>query len=86
MLDLDRETAETQKLYGLDQPETENYGRQCLMMEGFTREELGDPAIAVTRIPSNPNQHPGDQWCFVAPWFCHVALTASRLIENLARP
>lgn len=29
--DLSRETAETQQLYGLDQPETAEYGRHCLL-------------------------------------------------------
>ena len=31
VLDLARETAATQQLYGLDDPLTENFGRQCLM-------------------------------------------------------
>jgi hypothetical protein len=31
LLDLSRETAETQKLYGLDRPETAGYGTRCLM-------------------------------------------------------
>lgn len=30
-LDLNQETAETQKLYGLDQPNTRSYGKRCLM-------------------------------------------------------
>ena len=30
-LDLNQETAETQKLYGLDQPKTRSYGKRCLM-------------------------------------------------------
>lgn len=30
-IDLESETAETQKLYGIDQPETEAYGRNCLL-------------------------------------------------------
>ncbi len=30
-VDLAEETAETQKLYGLDQPDTDRFGRQCLM-------------------------------------------------------
>ncbi len=29
--DLSRESVETKKLYGLDDPVTENFGRQCLM-------------------------------------------------------
>ncbi|WZO99986.1 DUF1501 domain-containing protein [Isosphaeraceae bacterium EP7] len=31
VLDLTRESAETKSLYGIDRPETENFGRQCLM-------------------------------------------------------
>jgi Protein of unknown function (DUF1501) len=31
VLDISRETEATQKLYGLDNPTTENFGRQCLM-------------------------------------------------------
>ncbi len=30
-LDLKKESASTRKMYGLDSPQTENYGRQCLM-------------------------------------------------------
>lgn len=30
-VDLNEETAETQRLYGLDQPETEKFGRRCLL-------------------------------------------------------
>ena len=33
--DLSKETAETQKLYGLDDPVTANFGRQCLMARRF---------------------------------------------------
>ncbi len=31
VVDLSRETAETQRLYGIDQPETERNGRNCLL-------------------------------------------------------
>jgi Protein of unknown function (DUF1501) len=31
ILDLDRESTETLKLYGIDQPQTEDFGRQCLL-------------------------------------------------------
>lgn len=31
VLDLDRETANTHKMYGIGQKETDNYGRQCLL-------------------------------------------------------
>jgi hypothetical protein len=33
--DLSKETAETHRLYGLDEPATENFGRQCLMARRF---------------------------------------------------
>lgn len=33
--DISGETEETQKLYGLDQPATKNFGRQCLMARRF---------------------------------------------------
>jgi hypothetical protein len=33
--DIGGETAETQRLYGLDQPQTKNFGRQCLMARRF---------------------------------------------------
>ena len=31
VMDISRETAATTKLYGIDQPKTENFGRQCLL-------------------------------------------------------
>jgi hypothetical protein len=43
---IDHESAETFKLYGLDQPETENFGRQCLMARRFA--EQGVRFIQVT--------------------------------------
>ncbi|QDU23879.1 DUF1501 domain-containing protein [Urbifossiella limnaea] len=33
--DLSKETAETHRLYGIDEPATENFGRQCLMARRF---------------------------------------------------
>jgi hypothetical protein len=33
--DLSRETAETHRLYGIDDPATENFGRQCLMARRY---------------------------------------------------
>ena len=33
--DVNDETAATQRMYGLDQPETKNFGRQCLMARRF---------------------------------------------------
>jgi len=34
--DLSKETEQTQQLYGLDKPETEDFGRQCLMARRFS--------------------------------------------------
>lgn len=36
--DVTSETAETQRLYGLDEPETRNFGRQCLMARRFAEQ------------------------------------------------
>jgi hypothetical protein len=36
--DISDETAATRKLYGLDQPSTKNFGRQCLMARRFTEQ------------------------------------------------
>jgi hypothetical protein len=36
ILDLSRETAETHRLYGINQPGTDNFGRQCLMARRLT--------------------------------------------------
>ncbi|WP_020468655.1 DUF1501 domain-containing protein [Zavarzinella formosa] len=44
--DLSAETAETQKLYGLDDPVTANFGRQCLMARRFA--EAGVRFVQVT--------------------------------------
>ena len=44
--DLSSETTETQKLYGLDDPVTRNFGRQCLMARRFA--EAGVRFVQVT--------------------------------------
>jgi hypothetical protein len=44
--DLSRETAETHRLYGTDDPATENFGRQCLMARRFA--EAGVRFVQVT--------------------------------------
>ena len=31
VIDLNQETLQTQQLYGLDDPDTQTFGRQCLM-------------------------------------------------------
>lgn len=38
VMDLDSETAEAQKLYGLDQPETKDFGRLCLAARRLTEQ------------------------------------------------
>jgi Protein of unknown function (DUF1501) len=44
--DLSGETAETQRLYGLDDPRTQNFGRQCLLARRFA--ERGVRFVQVT--------------------------------------
>jgi len=46
MQDVSDETASTQRLYGLDDPRTENFGRQCLMARRFA--ERGVRFVQVT--------------------------------------
>jgi uncharacterized protein (DUF1501 family) len=48
--DIDSETPATQKLYGLDNPVTANFGRQCLMARRFA--ERGVRFIQVTHSDS----------------------------------
>jgi hypothetical protein len=45
-LDLAGETAETMRLYGIDEPATENFGRQCLMARRLT--EAGVRYVQIT--------------------------------------
>lgn len=46
VLNLNRETAETQSLYGIDQPETDDFGRLCLMARRLS--ESGVRFVQVT--------------------------------------
>ena len=58
VLDLDRETADTRKLYGLDEPKTENYGRQCLMARQLI--ESGVRFVQVSHAHTLPYNN--EQW------------------------
>jgi hypothetical protein len=49
--DISGETAATQRLYGLDDPVTANFGRQCLMARRFA--EAGVRFVQVTHSDSN---------------------------------
>lgn len=49
--DLSRESAETQRQYGIDDPITEDYGRQCLMARRFL--EAGVRFVQVTHSDSD---------------------------------
>jgi hypothetical protein len=49
--DLSQETAETQALYGINDPVTENFGRQCLLARRFA--ESGVRFIQITHSDSN---------------------------------
>lgn len=53
VLDLSPETAETYRLYGLDQPSTENFGRQCLLARRLC--ESGVRYIQVTYGDNSAN-------------------------------
>ncbi|GIS59352.1 MAG: hypothetical protein CM1200mP2_15770 [Planctomycetaceae bacterium] len=53
VLDLSRETAATQALYGINQPQTANFGRQCLMARRLS--EAGVRFIQVTYGDGSPN-------------------------------
>ena len=55
-LDVSRETASTRALYGVDQPETDGFGRRCLMARRLV--ESGVRFILVTA----PIQHGGMPW------------------------
>ena len=54
-LDLSTETAETKKLYGLDNPDTAAYGTQCLMARRLV--EAGVRYVQVMNKPHNPWDH-----------------------------
>jgi len=57
-LDLKQETAETRKLYGMDNPGTGTYGRRCLMARRLL--ESGVRFVAV--FNDNIEKSPGDPW------------------------
>lgn len=54
-LDLTRETEETRKLYGLDDPVTQAYGTQCLMARRLV--EAGVRFVQIMNKPHNPWDH-----------------------------
>ncbi|MBI82305.1 MAG: hypothetical protein CMJ81_03835 [Planctomycetaceae bacterium] len=54
-LDLSQETAETRRLYGLDQPATAEYGTQCLMARRLV--EAGVRFVQIMNKPHNPWDH-----------------------------
>ena len=56
VLDMSKETAETRKLYGLDDPKTESYGRRCLMAR-----KLVEAGVRFVQIHPKP----------VQPWDTH---------------
>jgi hypothetical protein len=57
VLDLSQETADTQKLYGLDQPATAGYGRRCLLAR-----KLVEAGVRFVQIHPEPFQ----------PWDTHA--------------
>lgn len=57
-LDLSKETAETKKLYGLDNPATAEYGTQCLMARRLV--EAGVRFVQIMNKPHNPWDHHSD--------------------------
>ena len=54
-LDLSRETAETKRLYGLENPVTAEYGTQCLMARRLV--EAGVRFVQIMNKPHNPWDH-----------------------------
>ena len=56
-LDLTSETAETRRLYGLDNPTTQAYGTQCLMARRLL--EAGVRFVQIMNKPHNPWDHHG---------------------------
>lgn len=57
-MDLSRESRSTQQLYGMDQPETENFARECLLARRFA--ERGVRFIQVSHAHSLPFNN--EQW------------------------
>jgi len=54
-LDLSQETAETRRLYGLENPDTAAYGTQCLMARRLV--EAGVRFVQIMNKPHNPWDH-----------------------------
>ena len=55
IMDISRESTATQQLYGIDQKETENFGRQCLLARRLA--ESGVRYIQVSTAPNGWDQH-----------------------------
>jgi hypothetical protein len=70
VLDLTHETRETRDLYGIDKPETDNYGRQCLMARRLA--EAGVRYIQVN-YSNNSNNPPWDQHSDMPKHATHAA-------------
>ena len=58
VLDLSRESAETRRLYGLENPKTAKYGTRCLMARRLV--ESGVRFVQVTTSPGQPWDHHHD--------------------------
>ena len=81
ILSLDDETQETQKLYGIGQPATDNFGRQCLLARKFA--ERGVRYIQVsTNYTWDHHQHVNDSSINEAQ---RVDRPMAGLLQDLAR-
>ena len=81
ILSLDDETQETQKLYGIGQPATDNFGRQCLLARKFA--ERGVRYIQVTtNYTWDHHQHVNDSSINEAK---RVDRPMAGLLQDLAR-
>jgi len=59
-LDLSQESPATLSLYGLDRPETESYGRRCLMARRLVERGVRIVQIYMNASNNNPWDHHGD--------------------------
>jgi len=59
-LELSQETKETQRLYGLDDPITDSYGRRCLMARRLVERGVRCVQIYMNAVPNNPWDHHAD--------------------------
>jgi hypothetical protein len=57
VLDISRETAETQSLYGIGEPETDAFGRQCLLAR-----RLAEAGVRFVQITSKGWDHHGSMY------------------------